>query len=462
MFKRVQIKIFALTIIVGATILAGIFAGKQLDETRIKVLRETRVVEETKRLEQIYNLLDKTLEAFVFDYTYWDEMYNFVKSPSKSWAKENIDQAIPKHNVQFVWVLNRQGKVVYSYNQYNDSLMFNIPIEEKNIKSFTKKTSFAHFFLQTHYGMMEVRTAPIQPGADYRRMAEPAGFYVAARLWTKEYLYEISAILSGKVILVPRGQTNEDKTQSLLSPYDIIASKRIYDTENKPVATIYSVIPSRALVELHTMNNSQFIRSMIFLFALLVIIISFLYHFINKPLKNISKSISETEAGFMAKYITRGDEFGEIARYLKEAFGKAKQLNVEIEERRKAEQRCRTLFESNPAAMLIYDQANYKILEVNNAAISHYGYTAEEFLQMTLKDLYPPYELAKLEKSLSSERQPIERSGPWKHRKKDGNIIHVELISHEMKYHEKTEARYALVNDITEIILKKNSKNTDD
>ena len=46
----------------------------------------------------------------------------------------------------------------------------------------------------------------------------------------------------------------------------------------------------------------------------------------------------------------------------------------------------------------------------------------------------------------------MERSGPWKHRKKDGSLIEVEIHSHEIVY-DGRRARLVLANDITERIL---------
>ena len=64
----------------------------------------------------------------------------------------------------------------------------------------------------------------------------------------------------------------------------------------------------------------------------------------------------------------------------------------------------------------------------------------------------PQEDLERLNKNLAEERQKIEHSGLWRHIKKDGSIIHVEIISHELKYLDKIDARYVLLNDVTEKI----------
>lgn len=113
------------------------------------------------------------------------------------------------------------------------------------------------------------------------------------------------------------------------------------------------------------------------------------------------------------------------------------------------EARYRYMFHSNPQPMWIYDVETLAFLEVNEAAIEHYGYTEEEFLSMTIKDIRPEDELDKLMHSLELNEFQINQSGEWKHIKKNGEVIFVEIVSH-LVIHNDRKARHVLINDITE------------
>src|SRR5262249_6136861 len=56
---------------------------------------------------------------------------------------------------------------------------------------------------------------------------------------------------------------------------------------------------------------------------------------------------------------------------------------------RQSEEQYRLIFDGNPTPMWVFDQETLQFLEVNDAALQHYGYSREEFLQMTLGDLRP-------------------------------------------------------------------------
>ncbi len=121
----------------------------------------------------------------------------------------------------------------------------------------------------------------------------------------------------------------------------------------------------------------------------------------------------------------------------------------DITERKQSEVSFRYLFANNPQPMWVYDLETLAFLEVNEAAIEKYGYSHDEFMQMTIRDIRLPDEWLRLELNLARTRPPQERTGPWKHRTKDGRLIDVEITSHEIEFlgH---KARLVLVTDITE------------
>ena len=109
----------------------------------------------------------------------------------------------------------------------------------------------------------------------------------------------------------------------------------------------------------------------------------------------------------------------------------------------------RVLFESNPFPMWVYDLETLKFLAVNDAALLKYGYSNEEFDKMTLPDIRPPEDAELLLKNISTESDMYQWSAGWRHIKKDGTIINVEILSHEITFNNR-KARLVTVNDVTE------------
>ncbi len=129
-----------------------------------------------------------------------------------------------------------------------------------------------------------------------------------------------------------------------------------------------------------------------------------------------------------------------------------KQIRLEVVNSQKelvtSEKKYRYLFENNPQPMWIYDLDTLAFLEVNSAAIQIYGYTKEEFLKMTLKDIKPEEDVKLLLEDIATTSDLINSAGEWRHVKKSGELVYVEILSHMIVY-EKRDARLVLVKDIT-------------
>jgi PAS domain S-box-containing protein len=115
---------------------------------------------------------------------------------------------------------------------------------------------------------------------------------------------------------------------------------------------------------------------------------------------------------------------------------------------RQSEERYRDLFENNPFPMWVYDAETLDFLAVNDAACQQYGYSSEEFLSMKITQIRPEAEVSSLLKNIAETRGELQKSGDWRHRRKDGSGLFVEITSHEISFLGHS-ARLVLANDVT-------------
>ena len=117
--------------------------------------------------------------------------------------------------------------------------------------------------------------------------------------------------------------------------------------------------------------------------------------------------------------------------------------------------RYKDFFDYNPFPLWIYDKESMRFLEVNSAAILHYGYSREEFLSMTLKDIRPPEDIPLFlnfynnKKEISGPDREYFILGLWRHLKKNGEIIYAETKRMDIRFGE-TSAGIVIVKDVTE------------
>lgn len=127
--------------------------------------------------------------------------------------------------------------------------------------------------------------------------------------------------------------------------------------------------------------------------------------------------------------------------------------DAEVRKRKQSETNFKVLYMNNPIPMWVYDPDSLKFLTVNNAAITEYGYSREEFGEMTIMDIRPPEEKIKLKKHMDEVGHQKWMSHNWLHQLKDGTIINVEIASDWTKYNDKQARMVLAINKTNELKL---------
>ncbi|HKB88014.1 MAG TPA: PAS domain S-box protein [Ignavibacteriaceae bacterium] len=114
-----------------------------------------------------------------------------------------------------------------------------------------------------------------------------------------------------------------------------------------------------------------------------------------------------------------------------------------------SEERYRLLFERNPSPMFVYDEETYKFVAANESAVNHYGYSKDEFLNMTIRDIRPEEDVPALNHVLKTQLPGMNKFGVWRHRRKDGGLIEIDITTHKISFNGRP-SRIVLANDVTD------------
>jgi len=187
-----------------------------------------------------------------------------------------------------------------------------------------------------------------------------------------------------------------------------------------------------------------------------------LYEFLNKPeIVFIPKLFSLAVSVYIMLFLIKRWIPAEISRRnkMEESIQvKTRELQQTIESLEATQQQLKeselkyfSIFSNNPNPGWIYNEETLQFLEVNNAAVLHYGYSKGEFLNMTIKDIRPADDIPSLLDDINNTRINFNRAGVWRHVRKNGEIIYVEIISHAVEFNG-VSARHVAAHDITENI----------
>src|SRR5437870_7552017 len=101
-------------------------------------------------------------------------------------------------------------------------------------------------------------------------------------------------------------------------------------------------------------------------------------------------------------------------------------------ELRASKEQYRFLFDENPQPMWIFDLHTLKFLAFNRAALRQYGFTSAEFREMTAKDLCPLPEVDAFVADSAKTSPTNPPRGLWRHVKKDGSLVEVEISAQDL------------------------------
>jgi two-component system cell cycle sensor histidine kinase/response regulator CckA len=176
---------------------------------------------------------------------------------------------------------------------------------------------------------------------------------------------------------------------------------------------------------------------------------------ITTPLSALTQAAEAIASGDYSRRVAvdRRDEIGRLGDAFNTMTGEvARELTARtIAEHalRDREASFRALFADNPLPMWLYDLGTLEFLEVNDAALRHYGYTRDEFLGMRITDIRPADEVPRLLANLESAGHSWDQAGTWRHRLRSGQIIDVDITAHALTF-EGRSAELVVAQDISE------------
>ncbi len=115
-----------------------------------------------------------------------------------------------------------------------------------------------------------------------------------------------------------------------------------------------------------------------------------------------------------------------------------------------SDRKYKYLFENNPCPMFIWDLKTLQILDCNEEAILKYGYTKNEFLGLTIRDLQVETDIPLIESFVAGEEYHDRiNKQTWRHTDSNGKIMFMEVTGHLIEYNDRKVA-FIQVTDLTE------------
>ena len=344
-----RLRFFVIVFIVLLFLLGGIMQVFLWNKER-SVSEEAAKVETKEKLEafkDVVALKSEFYKKFAYNYSYWDELVNFLHTKNKKWAVENLDSGLEDFNATAMFVLDTEKNIVYQISK-EGSLKNPFGFIDKT-KIETTNPLFTHFYKKTPIGIVEFFGAPIQKSADTKRETTPYGYLLIAKKWDEKYLKTIGDL--GQLHLRLEDINEKYHTDEYRIYTDIILKDEhgrhilnlCVENEN-PVSKTINEYATRSLI-------LKTIVALMFIFILIL----FTTTNVSIPLSDISDALRKKSPKPIKKYLTKKNEYGEISSLIVDFFQKEtelEELNTTLKERVEAE-----VEKNKQKEQLIYQQS---------------------------------------------------------------------------------------------------------
>jgi len=394
---RVQTKLILLLLIFSVIFATGRYFFQTFEDKRMRLLFLEDNREKSIFFDSIVKLKGVSLETLAYDYTYWDEMVNFLHNNNMPWAQGNMDEnALRTYQTDAIWVYKRDFSLAYSITNENAADFKELPLPRDAIGDIFLKEHFCHFFVNTETGLMEIRGATIHPTLDVARTTHHHGYFFTGRLWNKKYIGELTKFIGGQIEISTTKQALPN-FKTLLKTNTIIFSRDFPGWQGKPAAYVYVKIESNELKNYKFFSRNMTVIFFGFLISILIFVIIFLVNSISTPLSMISQALKTGKPVDSPALEKDTSEFGDISRLISKFFKQRETLVKEITERKRAE---KDLKESKE----ILEHQNM-ILEDVNKELDDFTYIVSHDLKEPLRsiDAYSKFIIDDYQEKLSQE-----------------------------------------------------------
>jgi PAS domain S-box-containing protein len=436
--NTVQVRIIIIVSIILMFFTAGLIYMKVSFDAHINQIIRGEAYHQIRVLDRVIEFQKASINSYVFDYTYWDEMVVIAEKRNTDLAALDIDPSMGSYNIQAVWVYDSSFNFIYFTSQDSGYLMSKDINTYFNLRKVVNDTAFKHFYYSFDQSLMEFSIAPIQPSIDIARITPARGYYIAARFWNANYLNQLSRI-TDSYIKTESGKTDNSTFRFEKQSGGIIIDIPLHSWNGDPVSFLESTDQKDFIRYFVKSANSLFILAVIAIIFIFGVVTLLITSWFGRPLTKISRSLKDQDTILIDKLRHENNEFGRISAMLTESFKQKAALQDEITMRinvedalKESEAKLRSIIETSPVIFWSMSVDSSKLFFISQAAEIVTGYNYDEIkigLENWMKLLLTPDTYIQFQGHLSellSTKRSCEFECQFTH--KNGNIKNASII----------------------------------
>ncbi|MBI2518721.1 MAG: hypothetical protein HYV95_17740 [Opitutae bacterium] len=321
-----------LLVVMGVLLLAlgaAIFMLRRAEQEQIGRILASVHQEARQQMTHWVQAAALPMRQFTQDYAPWRETAEFLARPDEAWARKNLEPNLPVYGLDAVWVLRRNGSLLFSALKDSRTTPPPLPSAGELITAAAREGPL-EFFTENAAGLWQVSgtLVPALPGAD----PATGGWLLVARLWGAAQLEHLGLLSDSRVSLAARDAAAAPGSKSLVR-----LSLPLKDWHARPLRQLQMEQPVPDLSG--SIEWDGYVIQLFVAFGMLLLIALGLSvrYWVLHPLDRIGQSLATQTPVPIVPLLQRHDEFTRVARLVESSFADRRALEHEVAERRQAE-----------------------------------------------------------------------------------------------------------------------------
>ncbi|MBN1371521.1 MAG: PAS domain S-box protein [Anaerolineaceae bacterium] len=327
---KVQYRLLILWLLLGILFLAGFFALQRSQINRMEALVAQRRQELELLFSRILELEGQSQSTLTFDYTYWDELVDFVSTVDSHWADTVLNASLTNYNVHAIWVYDLEAKLVNLSTSAPGQVNGPLPLSDDQIIALFANTPYSRFSYMLPDGTaVEVHGATIHPSSDVAHATAPRGYFFTGRLWNQDRLNALANLSGANLKIVPTDQIDRQDSIPTVEN-DIVIFYSLLGLNDETIGYVEARFPNSFFQGYTQAQQRDFTAYLVFVAVFFLASFIAMLFWMALPLNHLSTSLAKNSPQALQPLLSNHSEFGHIARLIKEFFGQKTQLQEDL------------------------------------------------------------------------------------------------------------------------------------
>jgi signal transduction histidine kinase len=312
---KLQAKFLLLFIFLFGTVAVLLVLQRSFDLGRSQSVLQSDLAARHQYFEKITHVEGHPLESLAVDYSFWDEMVNFIKKRNLQFARDNIDSGLSTYGADAAWVYRLDNSLVYFKSIPEDNTLEKLGLPKAFFDQLYLK-HFAHFYLQKPNGLLEIQAATVHPGDDSDRKTPPQGFWVVGRYLTPGYVASLGDLTGSTITINPATAQAGDQ----FGTNTVSFGSKLPGWDSRPVAVITSKAEVPVVKVLENLYSRQLILLLLVSLASILAVIISISLLVLRPVREITVSLKNQTPSSLDRLAKKNTEFGSLASTVQQFF----------------------------------------------------------------------------------------------------------------------------------------------